>query len=393
MSAGAGGPVIPIQATFINNESGALVENDTVPVLSKLNFTTDVRQFSGAFDLEVELALDEDFDVSSHDFVEFWFLANGAKHQIGVGFLEDFVGDDTPQSAVWQGNGREFAGQLINVPFRKQIQSVTSYENFIRTGIAQSYIPKYAAFRSLTDVLSGPNRFAGNITAITQQTMMVGALIQQYADLVLNVAYQNRLGQLEIYGRGTDAVALPLGTAIGALCKGFGQTNVTDMQVRQNFSKIFSECTVFWSASQAYIDGGNPTLNSQRFTNSDPRVAQIYQPSMKVFSADDLGNLAGGVSASQRIDQVARSEIRRSMQNVNAITVTTPYPFYTPPVNQSGIQITNPKVIPFEVQQLWRIRNERRNIDQVMRLVGIHYAQDASSLEVQLAFVEPDTLV
>ena len=390
----AGGPVVPIQVTFLNRSTGDIIENDTVPIPSQLNFTTDVRQFSGSFDLEMELGDGEEFDVQFHDFVEFWFTANGQKYQIGVGFLEDFVADDTPNSAIIHGNGREFTGQLINIPFRKQIiSSGVAYETLLRNGIKQGYFQEYANFRNLSDVLSGPNRYAGYLTVLTQQTMNVGAVLQEYGDLVLNVMYQNRLGQLEVYGRGTDAVKLPIGSPLGTLCEGFGLTNISDISVRQNFSKVFSECTVFWQANQASVDTGNPTLASQRFTNADPRIAQIYQPQMKIFSADDLANLAGGITAAQRVAQVAQSEIRKSMQNVNMVTVTTPYPYYTPPVNQMGTNNPSTMIIPFEKQQLWRVRSQRRNLDSIMRLAGIHYAQDASQLDVQLQFVEPDTLV
>lgn len=390
----SGGPVTPIHATFLGRGTGSIVENDAVAPPTSLNFTTDMRQFSGAFDLQVELGAGENFAVQSHDFVELWFKANGIKHQIGVGFLEDFKGQDTPQGSTIMANGREFSGQLIQIPFRKQIQAGgLNFQSFLRKGIAQGYFQDYANFRGLPDVLSQVNTYAGNITVITQQTMMVGALIEQYAELALNIAYQNRLGQLEVYGRGSVAPVLAVPSYVGTLCDGFGQTNVDDMEFNQNFSKVYSEATIFWTANQASVDSGNPNTSSQRFTNADPRVAQIYQPLMKTFCADDLVNLSGGVTAAQRITQVAQSEIRKSMQNVNNVTVTVSYPYYTVPSPLTGAVSLLQSIIPYEINQIWRIRNQKRSFDTVMRLAGIHYQQDASSLHVQLNFVEPDTLV
>src|SRR6185312_4059555 len=205
----AGGPVIPIQLTFLSRSSGSIQENSKIPIPSNLSFSTDVRQFSGAFDFSIALGPNEVFDVQSHDFVEFWFMANGIRHQIGVGFLEDFEQDASPESKIITANGREFSGQLINIPFRKTpILSGVAYETFLRQAVAQGYFNQYASYRNLSDSLSRVNSYAGGMTVVGSQTMMVGALIQQYADLALNVAYQNRLGQLEVYGRGTQDATL-----------------------------------------------------------------------------------------------------------------------------------------------------------------------------------------
>jgi hypothetical protein len=114
-------------------------------------------------------------------------------------------------------------------------------------------------------------------------------------------------------------------------------------------------------------------------------VAHIYQPDQRVFSASDLVSLAGVQSAEQRVRNVAKGMIRRSMAHVGSVTVLTSEPFYTDP--RTG------KKTVFRTMQDWHVIDPAKGIDKTLRIAGIAYTQDAGQLSVQLALVEPDTLV
>lgn len=372
------GTATSIQMTFLKRTGNSYTEYSGVPIASSLNFSTDVRQFSGAFDFEVELALNESFPIRSHDAVEFWFDLDGTKQQIGVGFIEDLCDDSDEKKTDFKANGRELIGQLNSLPFivNSHFKGQT-IEVFTRTALKDTYLRDYLNFRGRTNYTNNQGAYDSPLLVVTNNFLKRGAVLQEYADLAINLIYQNPKGQLEIYGR--QQATRPL----GILTQASGKSNVRHIRRTNAFSKVISECTVMWATSEQDVDRNN--LVSPKVKNTDPRIAHIYQPETKVFSASDLLSLAGQQSASERINSVAKSIIRKSMANVDAFVVNCDEPFYTDP--GTGVKTA------FRSMQDWHIQDPVKKIDQVSRIAGIAYAQNSSESSIQLAFVDPDSLV
>ena len=202
----------------------------------------------------------------------------------------------------------------------------------------------------------------------------------------------NRLGQVEILGRpGTLGSTAPSvsSSPLGILKKG---SNVDRLIVKQDYTNVFSDFTVFWTSAQA--EQSKNTLASNTFKNSDPRVSHISKPGFLTLNTSDLASLGGEVSASQRISDLAKSNIRKSNQNLNSAVVMTSDPFFT---KDDGTQV------PFIQGQVWRLqsnepefktRAQPTGTDSVdMLLSGINYNESLSGQEFQLNFIEGDTLI
>lgn len=349
-----------------------------MPLASSLSYSTDVRQFAGAFDFELALAGNEDFLPKSHDAVEFWVDVDGKRNQVGVGFLEDFADDSDEKGSDLKVNGRELLGQLINLPFKVHPHyKDQTLEVFTRFALDNTYLADYLSFRGRSNRTVNQGAYDSSLLVVTNNFLKKGAVLQDYAELAINLIYQNPKGQVEIYGRQPDT--RPLGT----LMRAPGKSNIRHIRRADNFSKVYSECTVMWTTAEQAVDRNN--LVSPLIKNTDPRVAHIYQPDTKVFSASDLLSLAGKQDGEQRVRSVAKSAIRRSMANVGAVTVVTSEPFYTDP--QTGTKTV------FRTMQDWQIQDPAKGLDKTLRIAGIAYTQSYGDLSVQLAFVEPDTLV
>jgi hypothetical protein len=373
-----------LQATFLNRSASGIVPYASSPVASSINFNADARQFSGTFDLMMEFTASEKFPIKSHDFVELWFDLDGTRHQIGVGFLEDFVRSTSPESFSFKANGRELIGQLINVPFKK----VYHYESkpliqFIPFALKDTYVSAYAKYRNLGTPVLNLGAFAGSLGIIADNTRKRGAILQEYADIALDLIYQNRLGYVAVYGRQLSGGALDSSPAVGRLIKDGSRTNVTNLEVRQSMSRVVSEVNVFYTSGEVQVDRSQ--LISPLLKNTDPRASHIFQPETMTFSAADLTSLAGGVDAQTRMTQIGAARIRKSNQELNQVVANVADPFFTDP--QTG------KKTPFEVMQNWWIESPEDDLNLLMTLAGISYRQNAGSLELDLAFVEPDTLV
>jgi hypothetical protein len=367
--------------TFLKRTGRSYSEYPSVPIASSLSYSTDVRQFSGSFDFQIELAVGESFLPRSHDAVEFWVQVDGTRRPIGVGFIEDLADDSDERHTDLKANGRELLGQLINLPFKVhphyKDQSLEIFTRFALNDGGGTYLADYLKFRGIGQPTLNQGAYANALLVVTNNFLKKAAVIQEYAELAQNLIYQNPRGQVEIYGRQT--ATNPLGT----LSRKAGQTNVNHIRKADNFSKVVSECTVMWASSEQDVDRNN--LVSPLVKNPDARVAHIYQPETRVFSSGDLLALAGRQDAEFRVRNLAKSIIRRSMANIGAVTVVLSEPFHTDP--KSG------KKTIFRVMQDWHVLDPTKGLDKTMRLAGIHYGQDASQLSVQLAFVEPDTLV
>jgi hypothetical protein len=371
-----------IQCTLLSRASGSIKPIAGMPAPTSLHYNTDMRTFSGVFDATFDLSADESkkFPVQSHDLLELWYLDdNGKQIQLGVVYIEDFDADSTPERTVLQVSGRDILGQLISIPFRKQILDDTlSMTDLVEKAADSSYIEAYTEFRS-RDVFKDRNAYRGKILVLTDAFRKGGAVIQSYATLALNLVYMNALGQAEVYGRvlsplGGVAAALP-GPKVGTITHGAPGTNVIGLRRRQNFSKVLSQYSVFWVDTQAKL----PLDKTSIVKNEDPRAKGIYQPGFDTFSTQDLKDLAGTISPKIRIDQKAHSEIRKSNQNLNLVTVLAE----SPSIGGKTLKLGD----------IWAIISPPNQLSLPMRLAGLDYHQDPDSLVVQAQFVEPDTLI
>jgi hypothetical protein len=355
---------------------------DEIPDPSELNYSTDMRQFSGIFDFQIHFGEGESFGAKSHDFVEFYFDTPAGEHQIGVGFVEDFVRQTDSSGASFAGNGRDLLGQLINIDFKSPIYwEDGSLTRLVPMAVKNAYLEQYLTYRGNAEVLEKLNAFEGSML-IKATAEKRGAVLQEYADIGLNLVYQNRLGQVALYGRNQpDGTPLTVGKPLGKLVKARGRSNIESLNVKQNFSKVFSEASVFWASGEAAVDKRQRV--SPILTNTDPRVAHIYQPHRQVYAMGELAQLAGKAGPEARMRQIGSSTIRRSNQFLNEVIVVVPRPYF-----EDGSQI-----IPYDKGQIWHIESPEDELDLPMKLAGIHYSQGDARLEVQLAFVEPDTLV
>ncbi len=371
------GTASPIQMTFLKRTGTSYSEYKAVPVASSLSYSTDVRQFSGAFDFQIELANDESFSPKSHDAVEFWVNADGVQNPIGVGFLEDFADDTDEKQSDFKVNGRDLIGQLINMPFiTHKIYDNLTIEAFTRFALSNTYLSDYLKFRGGLPLIVNQGAYANPLLVVTANSVKRAATLQSYAELAMNLIYQNPRGQVEIYGR--QEATNPLGVLTVAL----GKSNVTHIRKSDNFSKVITECTIEWSTAEELVS--RDSLTSTRSKNTDPRVAHVFQPETKVFSAGDLQSLAGKQDAKARVESLAKSVIRKSMANLGAVIVNVSEMFHVGP---------NGKKTVFRQMQDWQIQDPAKGVDKTMRLAGIAATQSAGQLGVQLAFVEPDTLV
>jgi hypothetical protein len=396
-----GDPVSSLVAKATQPLSSGRGSQDVAPVPTNLSYNTDMQSFTDAFSFTTELAIDERFNIGSHDFVEFFFrMTNPApgfieKHQIGVGFIEKFHKETSPDSTKIDSNGRDLFGQFMFVPFKKPIPGLqTTLRDFINSQVIRaSYLERYLDLRgdgisklNNLGLFSGQMLFRSDLEAKKAQTL------QSYAELAINRIYMNRLGQVEALGRpdnvGSTAAGQP-SSSLGELRKG---DNVDQMIVMQDYTNVYSEYTVFWVSGQAEQERNH--IPGQTFKNDDPRVAHIDRPGFRTFSMGELANLAGSVSGQTRIEDVARSIMRQANQNLNSVIVTQSDPFFT---TSDGLQI------PYMIGQKWTLKSNEpeftspqqpNGTDQVDLIIGgINYNQSPDNQQVQIRFVEEGTIV
>lgn len=356
-----------------------------VPAPSVLAYTTDLRQFSGNFETEFDLALNESFNVSSHDFAEVAFnLPDGTPFTVGVVYLEHTTSETGASSFKLNANGRDLIGQLIEIPYKKNFYYKGGiYHTFVTSSAIGTYISKYSTFKNQSLINNeGAGAFPGQILYDTVTSRKIGPTLQEYADTILNLIYQNAQGQIEIYGREVDGsgnVILP--PVIGTLIKSHGFTNVERLIKSSDYSKVISDYTIFYTDAQNKVD----STKIPAYLNPDPRARGVWQPQYQVFASTDLILFAGGISVDQRRAQQAASFMRKSNQNLNSVTIITDTPWFTDP--KTGV------ITPFEKYQIYHVTSPDDKLDIDMVIAGIHYSQQPGSLEVQLLLVEPDTLI
>ena len=382
-----------IFATFINRRMNT--EITAVPVMSHFSLSKDIRQLCDTFDFEIEYRLSENIDLHSHDFVEFYFMVSGTKFQIGCGFIEDLTSEVTPSAHKFKANGRDFLGQLFSINFlQANPVDQTTLVHFAEICIQKSYLPTYLAFRHRTRAIMDLGAYKGSVTIHELTDQKIAPVLQSTADEIFNTVYQDREGRLVIYGRvhAGDTYLAPDGKITVANKKNphdmvvaqtiseSGDSNVQTLTLKEQFTKVFSECKVFYTGGEQNLAYANTP--SQSVFNSEPKARQIYQPEIRTFQTSTLVTTPS-IEIATKKDQYAASIIRKSNQNLCQIIIGTTLPYYVTP---SGDRIA------YEVNQVWGISAPSHQINEQMRLVGIGYTQDASSLQVQLLFVKRDTL-
>jgi hypothetical protein len=351
-----------------------------VPAPSSLNLKMDVNSITHSFDFVLELGPNESFKPQSHDLVEFYTFIDGAEHQLAVGFLEDALLDTNANGTTIKVNGRGLLGQWVNIPFLTQIHANQSLDvvSLAQRAAFRTYCEAYAKLRGRS-VVRGRGAYPGKLLVSTNTDQKRAAVVQAAADLALNLIFENRFGQAEVYGRNPSA------TPMGTLLKAGGQSNVEAISFRENMSKVISHLSVFWVTAQNRQDVDQ--VVTPQVINPDERVRGrgIFQPENRTFSAADLQGLAGDVLPETRVLELGQSLVRRSNQNLGAAIVTVPECFFTD--HRSG------KKIPYEMLQDWQVRSEEDEVDKPMRLAGLAYQQDAQHLQVQLQLLGVDTLI
>ena len=376
-----------IKANFINRRTGAMISE--VPLVNSITLNVDARQLATTFDFDILHRFLDKNDLSSHDFVEFYFILKGQPFQVGCGFVEDLVKETGHDSLKFQANGRDFMGQFFNIPFMKAVPiSQTTLKSFLGSIVNQNYyvnsekqdtyLAEYCRLKGIARTIVDLGAEGGALTVPQVTDSMIAPVLQNMADEAFNVIYQNRLGQAVIWGRSSiDSVDT------GLTLSSTRDRNVKSLQVKQNYSKVFSEVKVFYTGGEANIDYAATPSNS--VFNSDKRARQIFQPSVQTFQTGSLVTTAGvGGDIAAKKDRLAKSILRKSNQNLLGVLIQTDLPFYLAVDGQA---------IPYEVNQLFTIVDAAHKIEEKMRLAGITYKQTDSQLSVDLLFIPKDTLI
>lgn len=378
---------------------------DKAPKPSTITYNTDITQFTDSFDFSVSLASNENFELRSHDFIEFSIelpeidptTKKPKVHQIGAGFIEDLQKISNSEGVTIQGNGRDFFGQLMNVPFEVQLKENITLNRFMNRILKDSYLEQYLALRHPElNPVRDLGSFSREMLFFTDLEQRKGQVLQKYAVMGINLVYMNRLGQIEILGRpGTlgSTAKFRSNFSVGELIKGGEQANVMSMAVRTNFSNVFSSFKVFYSSGEAILD---QNVNvSPKFENTDPRVkGHILQPGFTTFNSSDLVAMGGSTSFATRIKELAKAELRKSNRDLNSVIVTVDN---TGAFNPVGV------FIPFQIGQQWVLKSNEREFtspqkpdgtDTVDMLISaISYQAKPDGTTVQLRFIERDALL
>lgn len=345
---------------------------------TSLNYQVDMQQFAGSFDMGLEIQTESDLkDVRSQDFAELFFLLpDQTEHQIGVVYFDDNQKVTNAQGMTRNLNGLELLGQLMDNPFAVTKHSKnTTLSSFVLDAITGEYSGAYLKMKGLSPVV-GIKNYRGPMRISTDLNQNKGPLLQRYADLAVNLIYQNRLGQVVIYGGTGD------GESLGVIEKG---VNADSFTVSESYKGVYSEVVTLYASAQASQDKNK--VNSPVVKNSDPRVKGILRrPLFKAFTSDQLQYV--NETPEERITKIAKSLIRKGNANLSKIQVDVQEPFF----------IAKDKVIPFEQGQVWTLRSPepelitKDNLDGAYEndyiLSGIHYGQTEKDLSITLLFIE-----
>ena len=365
-----------IFTSFINRRTGKVIYQ--IPVMNRLSLHKDIRQLTDTFDFDINYRLSDKIDLQSHDFVEFYFLLNGNKHQISCGFVEDFVSETTATAHHFQANGRDFLGQLFNLNFIKAFPfKETTMLGLVSACVENAYLPEYAKLKNLPQIVVDNGAYAGSLIVPELTDSKIAPILQSTADEVFNIVYQNRFGQAVVWGRNYSYDLVIFGHSLNDT----NDPNVMKFQLRENFSKVFSECKVFYTGGENNLDYKNTP--SKLLANTEPKARNIYQPEIRTFQTSTLIRTKGEIGVFDKKDQLAASILRKSNQNLTQILISTSRPYF---VTKAG------GLIPYEINQLWQINSERHKISQRMRCAAISYNHTPEGMTVDLLFIGSDTL-
>lgn len=369
-----------IQINFISRDTGQRI--NSIPAMTSFSMNMDMTKYTDVFDFEVTFRFKDRIEIKSHDFLEMYYILNGKKQQIGCGFIEDFVKTTGNNMLKFQGNGRDFLGQTLKVPFITAAPvKEASIVNFTTFALSfdQLYVNKYLSMRgALAGKVVDMGSYQGPLIIKATSDLMIGAVLQEMSDTCMSMLFQDRNGRVIVYGREnrTD-INVPY------TIKDVGDINCKELTLRENFSKVVSEAKIFYAGAEGNIDYN--LTPSRAFKNTEPKAVNIFQPYLEVFNQADLVTTDGKFDVNSRKDAIAQARVRRSNQFLEQVVIKTSYPFYIPG--------NGAPVIPYEKNQNWRIRSLVHGIDKQMKLHGINYKQEPSALEVELSFVGVDTLV
>jgi hypothetical protein len=366
-----------IFVNFINRRKNSSLTE--MPIVNRLTVNKDIRQLCDSFDFDVQFRFGSKIDLRSHDFVEFYTLINGQKFQVACGFLEDFTKDTSNNTHSFKANGRDFLGQLLSLPFltAKPLDQ-TNLANFVNACLEGSYLLEYLNIKGVGRSVVDLGSYKGPVNVPELSSAKRGPVLQQTADEVFNLVYQNRFGQVVIWGR----------ESLNAFDTGFTlnetkDENVVKFTIRENFSKVFSQVKLFYTGGEGNID--YKLTPSKELFNSEPKARQLFQPEVRTFQSGTLVTTAGGADNNYEVkkDQLAASILRKSNQNLTQVVIKANRPFYTTPSGEK---------VAYEINQLWGIKSQSFDLNEKMRLVGISYSQSNSDLDVELLFIGKDTL-
>ena len=203
----------------------------TIPTVNRLSLHKDIRQFTDTFDFDISYRIDDKIDLHSHDFVEFYFYRDGQKFQIGCGFVEDFVSETSATAHTFQANGRDFLGHLFNIPFLEASPfKETSMLNFLNYCIKKSYMPEYLNFKKQPNAVVDNGAYKDLLIIPELTDAKIAPVVQSMTEEVFNIVYQNRFGQLVVWGRNAPNEIGGPGHSLNEV----GDPNVMKFQLREN---------------------------------------------------------------------------------------------------------------------------------------------------------------
>lgn len=380
-----------IYCNFINRRTGRAISH--VPIANRITLNRDITQFADTFDFDVKFRFGEVIDLRSHDFVEFYFILEGQRYQVGCGFLEDFVRTTEAGSLQFQANGRTFTGQLFNIPFLKaNFINTTTLKSFADNIVNQSiliggdnfgiYLKEYLKYKGVTRFVVEDGNFQGAVNITELSDAKIAPVMQSISEEVNSVFFQNRHGQLVIWGRGSNGSNVNTNDT-GLVLSDTRNTNALHFQVRENYSKVVSECKIMVVSGENLL-GYKATLSGV-VANTEKKARQIFQPEIRTFQTPTLITTApSGLGPDQKRNMLAASIVRKSNQNLTKVVVKTNLPYFIK---------ANGEKFAYDTNQLWTIQSDTHGLNEKMRLSGIGYNQQADQLMVELCFIPKDSLV
>lgn len=366
-----------LQVNFINRRKSDKIAN--LPLVNRISINTDLRQFSDTFDFDITYRFSDTVDLHSHDFVEFYFWVDNQKVQVFCGFIEDLHRETSAVSHNFQANGRDFLGQLFNLPFLEANPlKETTLVKFAEYCLQDGYLPEYMKLNNRTQYVMSAGAYANPVNVPQLTDAKRAPVIQSVSDQVFNLIYQDALGRAVVWGRdnlGENDTGLTL--------REYGDFNCKRMVLKEAYSRVFSEVRVLYTGAEQNLDYALQI--GKKVVNTDQFARTIFQPEIRSFQNPTLITTApSSPEFEAKVAEYAASLMRRSNQNLRSVIVVTNLPFH---VDQEGNKTVYAK------NQLWQIVSPSYNLNEKMRLAGVSYTQDAQALEVQLLFIGYDTLI